>query len=541
MNQALWPSFGSGADTTKTADEDAGASRLLDIGFWHPNFDDCVNYVNVVFVDQDGNPVSEETVCRIDADKKTGTLPRSVRMPSGKITHDILFHGDSATLVIQLNRKKRMTLVDVRRVGGQIVRALEHEKFENALVRFAGVFKGVPGGEKEAFRAFVHGLQTATYALTDFKTEKKERTLKKVVVFMSYGAPDASPYERLRDLVNDIVVAEHKSRRWIDLPAQEGAMTVKEMVKIALRITRPPKEDPALSHPRVIVGEDLKKEGLGLLWNVGKGRTDDPPALITLRYDGAGKGKPVVAFVGKCIVFDTGGENLKSSGGIDGMHADMGGAAMALATFDLVVRRKAKVNLVVTLVAADNSVSGASYHPRSVLRAYNGKTVEVLNTDAEGRLVLADGICFTEKHHKPDYLVTLATLTGAICTALGSEFAGMFPKSDKIASALEQASERSWNKVWRMPLNESAQIELKKSAIADVSNLGGSPGGAISAAKFLMHEFAKTKNAAHLDVAGVAASIGGKSYDATGESCAFSTGWGPALLWEMLHILNNQK
>ncbi len=541
MNQALWPSTDGGADTTKTADENAVASRLLSIGLGNSASD---NYIRVVFVDQDGRPASKESESIIRVFKDRGVIPSLMRMPSGKITHDIIFcMGGGALLVIQINnKKKRLTLADVRKAGGQIVRALEHENFTSALVHFSGAFKGVPGGDKEAFKAFVHGLQTATYAFTDFKTEKKERALKRVVISLTpHGSLNALLCGRLRDLVNEIVVAEHESRRWIDLPAQEGAMTVKEMVKIALRIAGAPEKDPALSPPRVIVGEALKKEGLGLLWNVGKGRTDDPPALITLRYDGAGKGKPVVAFVGKCIVFDTGGENLKSSGGIDGMHADMGGAAMALATFDLVVRRKAKVNLVVTLVAADNSVSGASYHPRSVLRAYNGKTVEVLNTDAEGRLVLADGICFTEKHHKPDYLVTLATLTGAICTALGSEFAGMFPKSDTIASALEQASERSWNKVWRMPLNESAQIELKKSAVADVSNLGESPGGAISAAKFLMHEFARTKNAAHLDVAGVAASIGGKSYDATGESCAFSTGWGPALLWEMLHILKNQK
>lgn len=529
-----WPSSGDGMPSEKA--NDAKTPSLLEIEF--SVFAAKNPVVSVVFVDQDGKPASKESARVIDAAKKHGAVPRAARMPSGKITHDVFFHGDAALLVVQLNRKKRMTLADVRKTGGQIVRALEHEKFESAVVHFEGVFK-VPGGKKEAFKAFVHGLQTATYALTDFKTEKRERVLKKVLIaFNPYRPSEIPSYEKLRDLVNDIVVAEHLSRRWIDLPAQAGAMSTDDLVCHAKTIAAQHGDDVGI---KVIRGDELKKRGLEVIWNVGKGRTDSPPALVVLQYQGAGKNAPTVALVGKGIVFDTGGENLKTGDGIDGMHADMGGAAVALATLDLAARRKAKVNLVVALAIADNSVSGSSYHPRSILKSYRGKTIEVLNTDAEGRLVLADAVSYTEDMYKPDYLVTLATLTGACVIALGDEFAGLFAKTEKIADAIEEASRRSWNKVWRLPLSEAEHTKLKTSAIADVTNLGPRPGGAITAAKFILEEFAQTKHAAHLDIAGVAASIMGNAVDATGKGCKFSTGWGPALLWEMIHILSKQK
>lgn len=533
MNQGLGPF--TGHENVQEGVDKSARARLLDVTF--DAGDIHGSYVSVVFVDQDGNPASEESARIIEVAKVHGAFPRSARMPSGEITHDVIFHGSSALLVIQLNKKKRMTLADVRKVGGQIVRALEHEKFKSAVVHFEGAFK-VPGGKKEAFMAFVHGLQAATYALTDFKTEKKERALKKVaILFNPYGPSDDPPYEKLRDLVNDIVVAEHLSRRWIDLPAQAGAMSTDDLVRHARIVAAQHEDDVEI---KVIRGDELKKKGLNLLWNVGKGRTDSPPALVVLRYRGADEQAPTIALVGKGIVFDTGGENLKTGGGIDRMHADMAGAAIALATIDLVARRKAKVNLVVALAIADNSVSGSSYHPRSVLKSYRGKTVEVLDTDAEGRLVLADAVAYAEDTYKPDYLVTLATLTGACVVALGNEFAGLFAKTERIAGVIEEASKRSWNKVWRLPLTEAIHTKLDTSSIADVTNLGPRWGGAITAAKFILEEFAKTKHAAHLDVAGVAASMVGNAVDATSADAKFSTGWGPSLLWEVLQTLSKE-
>jgi len=478
------------------------------------------NSIDVVFVNEDGDPLTEYTKELL----KNSGLPASVRMPKGKFGHSILFGKKKTFLVMCVGMKS------LRVLGGRITRVLLGQDFAVARIHIDPISFIKKRDIPERFQAFLHGLQTPTYSF-DLKTkEKKKRPLEILYFCGDLGIPTGQA-ERIVHVVKNLVFAEHFSRVLVDLPPQEGCMSTTDMVRLAKRIAA---GNTAHASIEVIEGEDLDRKGLGALWGVGKGRTDAPPALVVLSYRGAGKGKPTIAFVGKCLVFDTGGENLKTSGGIESMKCDMSGAAMALGTFCMAINMKAKVNLVVTLAIADNSVSGSSYHPSSVLQSYSGKTIEVKDTDAEGRLALADGVAYTEKNYRPDYLITLATLTGACVVALGNDFAGLFAKTPKMVEAIETASKKTWNKVWHMPLAEAEHTCLSESAIADVANLGPRWGGAITAAKFILDEFAQTKEAAHLDVAGVAA----EAPDATGAKSAFATGWGPALLLEVIHILS---
>ncbi|HEY4486689.1 MAG TPA: leucyl aminopeptidase family protein [Candidatus Paceibacterota bacterium] len=480
------------------------------------------NCIDVVFVNEDGEPLTEQTKTLL----QNGGLPKTARMPKGKLAHAILFGKKSTFLVVCVGMKS------LRILGGRITRILKDEQFTVARIHADPLSFIKKRDVPERFQAFLHGMQTPTYSF-DLKTgEKKKRSLETIYFSGNIGIP-VEQAEKIARFVKKLVFAEHFSRVLIDLPPQAGCMSTTDMVRLVKQIAA---DDAANISLEIIEGEDLDTKGLNALWSVGKGRTDAPPALAVLSYSGGGKEKPTVALVGKCLVFDTGGENLKSSG-IEDMKLDMSGAAMALATVLMAKTLKAPINLVATLAIADNAVSGSSYHPSSVLRSYRGKTIEVLDTDAEGRLALADAVEYTEEQYKPDYLITLATLTGACVVALGSDFAGLFAKTPEMVEVIEAASKKTWNKVWHMPLAEAEHTVLKESKIADVANLGERWGGAITAAKFILEEFVHTKHAAHLDVAGVAA----EAPDATGVKSAFATGWGPALLWEVVHMLSKNK
>lgn len=485
---------------------------------------------NVVFVDEERKPYGKTARSYMDL------VPNSGYFPTEKNPCSFYVVNNRALVMIFVKREEgELSVRGLHALGGKVTRFFAHKHFSHANVWVDGLDVAKHISEKEKLIHFVHGLQTPTYVCDDLKKKKDDRMLLTFVAVCGLKLKDSDAQKAI-DFANDLVLAEHYSRLWIDMPPQVNCKSTKEMMDLAFQIVT--RDSVGVSSLEIIKGEELNKQGLNFLWSVGKGRMpESPPALVVLRYMGAGAKVPIVALVGKCIVFDTGGEDIKPAGQFADMKSDMGGAAKALATFDLVVRRRAPINLFVTLAIADNSVSATSYHPGAVLRSYRGNTVEVGDTDAEGRLVLADAIEYTEENYKPDYLITLATLTGAVVIALGQEFAGLFPKTEKIAQVIQKASKRSWNQVWRLPLNEAKHTKVNKSDVADQSNVGERPGGAISAAKFVMG-FAETKNAAHLDVAGVAAKGG---YDCTGEKAKFSTGWGPALLWEVAHELSKKK
>ncbi len=219
-----------------------------------------------------------------------------------------------------------------------------------------------------------------------------------------------------------------------------------------------------------------------------------------MRWNGAGEDAPV-AFVGKGITFDSGGISLKPGGGMEDMKWDMGGSGVVIGLMKALAARHAKVNAVGVIGLAENMPSGTAQRPGDVVTSLSGQTIEVINTDAEGRLVLADALWYTQDRFKPQMMIDLATLTGAIIISLGDHYSGLFSNDDDLADKLLDAGKAVSEPLWRMPLDEPYDKQIK-SDIADMKNVGGREGGAITAAMFLKR-FVKETKWAHLDIAGV--------------------------------------
>lgn len=274
-----------------------------------------------------------------------------------------------------------------------------------------------------------------------------------------------------------------------------------------------------------VLGEaQMKKLGMGALLGVGQGSVRESQ-LVVMQWNGSKKkGAAPLAFVGKGLCFDSGGLSLKTGAGMMGMKGDMGGAAAVTGALFALAARKAAVNAVGVVALVENMPDGGAQRPDDVVKTLSGQTVEVLNTDAEGRLVLADALWYTQKRFKPEAMVDLATLTGAIMVALGAENAGLFSNDDALSGRLILAGNAVGEPVWRMPL-APAYDRLIKSKIADMKNIGGAHAGSITAAQFLQR-FVNEVPWAHLDIAGVA-------WDERSEkpiSAGWATGWGVRIL-----------
>ena len=250
----------------------------------------------------------------------------------------------------------------------------------------------------------------------------------------------------------------------------------------------------------VLERKDIDKLGMGAFLAVAQG-SEEPPRFIVLKYQGAGKKDAPVVLVGKGITFDTGGISIKPAAEMDEMKFDMGGAASVLGTFRAVAELKPKINLIGLIPTCENMPDGRAIKPGDVVTSMSGQTIEILNTDAEGRLILCDALTYAERF-KPAAVVDIATLTGACIIALGHQHAGLFSPDDVLADALLAAGRTALDTAWRMPLDEEYDDALK-SNFADIPNVGPRVGGAITAAKFLQRFTAKYRWA-HLDVAGVA-------------------------------------
>ncbi len=245
----------------------------------------------------------------------------------------------------------------------------------------------------------------------------------------------------------------------------------------------------------------IEKEKLGLLLTVNRGSAHDP-AFIIAEYKGNPKSKDLTVLIGKGITFDTGGLNLKPTGGMEEMKADMAGAATVLGVLHAAAALDLKVNVTAVIAATENGIDAKSYKPGDVYVSHSGKTVEICNTDAEGRLVLADAISYANEKLKPSRIIDLATLTGAVEVALGQDLSGLFSNDDALADLLLRFGRETGELVWRLPLHEDYRDTLK-SDVADIKSTGGRPGGAIKAALFLQ-DFVGKVPWVHLDIAGTA-------------------------------------
>jgi leucyl aminopeptidase len=277
----------------------------------------------------------------------------------------------------------------------------------------------------------------------------------------------------------------------------------------------------------VLDEKEIQAQQLNLLYAVGKAGST-PPRLIVVEYNGNPSSPERVALVGKTITFDAGGMNLKPTGSMETMHSDMAGGATVLGLLDVAATLKLPINIVCVLAAAENAIGRDAYHPGEVIKSYLGKTVEVKNTDAEGRLVLADAIAYTIKQRNPSALIDLATLTGAALVALGTHVIPMISNNNDLSRRIFDAGQRTYERVWALPLYDEFKEEIK-SEVADIKNLGeGKNAGTIAGAAFL-NEFVGSTPWAHLDIAGVAFYEKAKGYLPQG-----ATGVGVRLLVELL-------
>lgn len=380
--------------------------------------------------------------------------------------------------------------------------------------------------DEQLFRGVSEGIFLTNYRFHSLKGEKTKKEAKKMIEHVGF----ISRSKKAKAIVEKCLIicqGVHEARDMVngnadDVNPQFLAEWTKKLAK-------------GNSHIKVSVFDKkrLEKEGFGLILAVGRASAHEP-CLIVAEYQGNPKSKDKTLLVGKGVTYDTGGLNLKPTGSMETMKCDMGGAASVLATLDVASRLKLKVNLVVIVPATENSIASESYKPGDVYKSYLGKTVEIGNTDAEGRLILADALAYGVEHYKPSRIINLATLTGAIEVALGNECSGLFSNNDALADALIRAGSETYERVWRMPLHDEYKEQLK-SEIADMKNHGGRAGGAITAAQFL-HEFVGKTPWAHLDIAGTAYINEPKRYHPR-----FGTGIGVRLLVDLLESLHLEQ
>jgi leucyl aminopeptidase len=341
----------------------------------------------------------------------------------------------------------------------------------------------------EAFRGLAEGLLLGSYGFT-LKDSAEPRALQDITVVVRRVDSFTSSLARAAAVVKATAVA----RDLVNTPSREKtpAWLAAQARTLLKGLTVRVRDD-----------KELRAEGWGGVTAVGMG-SSRPPRVVEATWDGGGSRH--VVLVGKGITFDTGGLSIKSNDGMLTMKMDMGGAAAVLATLRAVADLKLPLKVTALACAAENMPSGQAQRPSDVIRQYGGTTVEVLNTDAEGRLVLADGIAYADQVLKADVIVDVATLTGAMPVALGKKIAGLFTNDDALAHQLEAAAEASGERLWRMPLVEDYRVSLE-STTADLRNIGEPKlklqGGSITAALFL-REFAGGRPWAHLDIAGPA-------------------------------------
>ncbi|HEX3431224.1 MAG TPA: leucyl aminopeptidase [Rhizomicrobium sp.] len=355
------------------------------------------------------------------------------------------------------------------------------------------------------------GARLRSYTFNAYRTKERdehEPTLEKIVI----GAVNPSAVERVFASFRAVADGVFLARDLVNEPPNmlspaEFAARAKALTKVGVRV-------------RVLGEAEMKKLGMGALLGVGQG-SERESQLVVMQWNGGRRAEIApVALVGKGVCFDSGGLSLKTGAGMMGMKGDMGGAAAVVGTMQALAARSARVNAIGVVGLVENMPDGKAQRPDDVVKSMSGQTIEVLNTDAEGRLVLADALWYAQSQFKPKCVIDLATLTGAILVALGHEHAGLFSNDDVLAQRLMAAGREEGEPIWRLPLGD-AYDKVLKSKIADMKNIGGPQAGSITAAQFLQR-FIKKTAWAHLDIAGVAWQDGEHKELAP----SWATGWG---------------
>ncbi len=430
-----------------------------------------------------------------DLDKQTkGAVKRAIAASKfvgkkGQSLEIMVPAGSSLDRVLLAGTGKAFGELEQQALGGNVVGKLMNSGSAEVTVI-------VDAGAKDLTAAAANvalGARLASYRFDKYLTKQDndngKPTLKAVKVGVKGAAKARKAYAPMDKVADGVFFTR-------DLVSEPGnviypeslAAQCKELTKLGVKVE---------------ILDEKKMAGLGMnaLLGVGQGSVRES-RIVVMSWNGAAKSKKPVAFVGKGVTFDTGGISLKPGPGMEEMKWDMGGAGTVIGLMKALAGRKAKVNAVGLVGLVENMPDGKAQRPGDIVKSMSGQTIEILNTDAEGRLVLADVLWYCQDRFKPQFIVDLATLTGAIIIGLGHEYAGVFANDDKLADQLFAAGTATEEKVWRLPLHDNYDKKLKSDA-ADMKNIGGRDAGSITAAQFLQRYVNKTPWA-HIDIAGMA-------------------------------------
>ncbi|MBA1339338.1 MAG: leucyl aminopeptidase [Pelagibacterales bacterium] len=436
--------------------------------------------------------------------------------------NDLLITSDlkKNLFVFEINSKKKIVLISIKKglksfnienLGAEFYRRINYGKNSEYFI----ISDSVVSKQENFVGFFLHGLKLKSYEFNKYKTKKDTRLIS-INILGNKNKPSVQSQLKFKAL-------------------EEGTFYARDLVSEPGNILHPDEYAKRLNSLRkdglkvnIYDENKLKKLGMNALLGVGQGSTKGS-YLVTMEWNGAKNNSKPLAFVGKGVTFDTGGYSLKPAKFMEDMTYDMAGSAAVVGLLKNLALRKAKINAVGVVGLVENMVSGDAQRPGDIVKSYSGKTIEVLNTDAEGRLVLADALTFTEKKFKPKFMIDLATLTGAIIVSLGSEYAGLFSNDDELSKKILNAGEKVEEKLWRMPLHKNYD-KLMNSKNADMQNInyvGGA--GSTTAAQFLQRFILNKTPWAHLDIAGMAFSKYGGALNPGG-----ATGFGVRLLNKLI-------
>lgn len=421
-------------------------------------------------------------------------------------------------VLVGLGDEKKLDALAYQKAGGAAYGALDGAQVSSGEVQLDGV-KSSKLNLSEASAHFAYGARLRSYHFTKYHTKRTDEVkcycgaLSLVVKDEKTAKTVYDPLEKVAegvDFTRDVVTEPAN----VIYPESYAKEIKKQLEKLGVKVE--------------VLGEaQMKKLGMGSLLGVGQG-SERESKLVVMQWMGGKKGEAPLAFVGKGVTFDTGGISIKPSANMGDMKYDMGGSGTVVGLMKALAGRKAKANVIGVVGLVENMPDGNAIRPGDVLTSMSGQTIEVLNTDAEGRLVLADALWYTQDRFKPQFMIDLATLTGAIVITLGDSRAGLFSNNDALCEKLNKASEATGEMLWRLPLGEEYDKQIN-SDIADMQNIGRErQAGSITAAQFLQR-FVNDTPWAHLDIAGVAWSGKGQPSGPKG-----ATAYGVRLLNELV-------
>ncbi len=422
-----------------------------------------------------------------------------------------VFELSSKKKVVLVSIKKDIKTFEIENLGaefyGHINSSKKSEYFLNA--------ESIISKHKNFVGYFLHGLKLKSYKFDKYKSKKEFRNIS-INVIGNKNTISTQSQQKFKALEEGaFYTRDLVSEPGNILHPDEYARRINSLKKFGLKIN-------------TYDEKKMKKLGMNALLGVGQGSVRGS-YLVTMEWNGLKNNSKPLAFVGKGVCFDTGGISLKPAKFMEDMTYDMAGSAVVVGLMKNLALRKAKINAVGVVGLVENMPGGNAQRPGDIVKSYSGKTIEILNTDAEGRLVLADALTFTEKRFKPKFIVDLATLTGAIIVSLGSEYAGLFSNNDNLSKQIINAGEKVEEKVWRMPLHKNYDklINSKNADMQNINYVGGA--GSTTAAQFLQRFILNKTPWAHLDIAGMAFSKYGGALNSGG-----ATGFGVRLLNQLI-------